>query len=219
MDYIKRKDATKNAARDDFEHKLLPLVRKYLRQDFGKKIWAFNEFIVGSTKRNLILVGNEGFDMDYQLRFERIPQKYASDAKAMKLLFKKYFDRAKKELGLDLTDCEDSTHVLTMKKVVNKMVVYSYDIALLRIDAAGQYIILKNEKQNRNDDYHFVQIPDCEDFSKKYKKIRTPQAWSLLREIYKDKKEKYQNVCKDDRPTSFSLLAQVVDEIIQKLGL
>lgn len=219
MEYIKRKDPIKRAAREDFERKLLPLVRKYLRQDFGKKKWTFNEFIVGSTKRNLILVENEGFDMDYQLRFDRMPEKYKADAKEMKELFRGYFDRAIRESRLPLTCCEDSTHVLTIKKILNDKVQYSYDIALLRLDSAGQFIILKNEKKKRDDDYHYVQIPSCENFSKKYKKVRTPQAWALLREIYKSKKEKYQNVCNDDRPASFTLLGQAVNEVMQKLKL
>ena len=219
MEYIKRKDSIKRVAREDFERKLLPLVRKYLRQDFGKKKWSFNEFIVGSTKRNLVLVGNEGFDMDYQLRFDRMPEEYMNDAKEMKALFRGYFDRAIKELKLPLTFCEDSTHVLTLKKIVNSKVLYSYDIALLRLDSVGQFIILKNEKKERDDDYHYVQIPDCQNFSKKYHKVRTPQSWSLLRELYKIKKEKYQNVCKDDRPASFTLLGQAVNEVIQKFKL
>lgn len=219
MEYIKRKDPIKRAAREDFERKLLPMVRKYLRQDFGKKKWTFNEFIVGSTKRNLVLVGNEGFDMDYQLRFDRMPEKYKNDAKEMKELIRGYFDKAIRELKLPLTYCEDSTHVLTIKKIINSKVLYSYDIALLRLDSAGQLIILKNEKKKRDDDYHYVQISDCQNFSKKYKKVRAPQAWALLRELYKIKKEDYQNVCKDDRPASFTLLGQAVNEVIQKFKL
>lgn len=219
MEYIKKKDPTKIAAREDFERKLLPLVRKYLRQDFGKKKWTFNEFLVGSTKRNLVLVGNEGFDMDYQLRFERMPEKYLSDAKATKLLFKNYFEKANIELGLGLTYCEDSTHVLTMKMIESGKVKYSYDIALLRLDSTDQYIILKNEKDGKANDYHYVQLPHCENFKKQYKKVGTPQAWNLLREKYKGKKEKYQNICKDDRPASFSLLGEAVNEVVQELNL
>ena len=219
MEYLHKKDKRKKAAREDFEKKILPKVRKYLKQEFGKKKWAFNEFLVGSTKRNLVLVGNEGFDLDYQLRFEKIPQKYLDDAKEMKDLFRGYFNKAIKELGLKLTDCEDSTHVLTMKNVVNKKVEYSYDIAILRLDSVGQYIILKNEKQEKKEDYHYVQLPDCEDFTKKYKKVRTSAAWTLLRNKYKEKKEMYQNTKKDDRPASFSLLGQSVNEVIQALRL
>lgn len=219
MEYIKKKDPTKIAARNDFEKKLLPLVREYLRCDFGKKKWVFNEFLVGSTKRNLVLIGNEGFDMDYQLRFERIPQNYLSDAKATKLLFKDYFDRANQELKLGLTFCEDSTHVLTMKKIESGKVTYSYDIALLRLNSAKQYIILKNEKCGKDNDYHYVQLQQCENFNEKYKKVRTPQAWNLLREKYKGKKEAYQNTRKDDRPASFSLLGEAVNEVVQELGL
>lgn len=219
MEYLHRKDKKKTSAREDFEKRLLPKVREYLRKDFGKKKWVFNESLVGSTKRNLVLVGNEGFDMDYQLRFDRIPDKYLKDAKAMKELFRNYLNKAKKELGIALIDCEDSTHVLTMKKIVNTKVDYSYDIAILRLNECGQYVILKNEKQGRQDDYHYVPLPDCGDFNERYKKVKTQEAWALLRDKYKVKKEKYQYTNQDDRPASFSLLGQAVNEVIQKLEL
>lgn len=219
MEYLHRKDKKKTSAREDFEKRLLPKVREYLRKDFGKKKWVFNESLVGSTKRNLVLVGNKGFDMDYQLRFDRIPDKYLKDAKAMKELFRNYLNKAKKELGIALTDCEDSTHVLTMKKIVNTKVDYSYDIAILRLNECGQYVILKNEKQGRQDDYHYVPLPDCGDFNERYKKVKTQEAWALLRDKYKVKKGKYQYKNQDDRPASFSLLGQAVNEVIQKLEL
>ena len=219
MEYLHRKDKKKTSAREDFEKRLLPKVREYLRKDFGKKKWVFNESLVGSTKRNLVLVGNEGFDMDYQLRFDRIPDKYLKDAKAMKELFRNYLNKAKKELVIALTDCEDSTHVLTMKKIVNTKVDYSYDIAILRLNECGQYVILKNEKQGRQDDYHYVPLPDCGDFNERYKKVKTQEAWALLRDKYKVKKGKYQYTNQDDRPASFSLLGQAVNEVIQKLEL
>ena len=219
MEYLHRKDKKKTSAREDFEKRLLSKVREYLRKDFGKKKWVFNEALVGSTKRNLVLVGNEGFDMDYQLRFDRIPDKYLKDAKAMKELFRNYLNKAKKELGIALTDCEDSTHVLTMKKIVNTKVDYSYDIAILRLNECGQYVILKNEKQGRQDDYHYVPLPDCGDFNERYKKVKTQEAWALLRDKYKVKKGKYQYTNQDDRPASFSLLGQAVNEVIQKLEL
>lgn len=214
MEYLHKKDEKKLSARYDFEKKLLPKVREYLKKDFGKKKWVFNEFLVGSTKRNLVLVGNEGFDMDYQLRFDRIPDEYLQDAKSMKNLFREYFNRAKRDLELDLTDCEDSTHVLTLKKIENKMVDYSYDIAILRLNECGQYIILKNEKQGKEDDYHYIPLSDCKDFNKLYKKVKSQQKWELLRKKYKEKKEFYQNICKDQRPASFSLLGQALNEII-----
>lgn len=118
-----------------------------------------------------------------------------------------------------MIDCEDSTHVLTMKKIVNTKVDYSYDIAILRLNECGQYVILKNEKQGGQDDYHYVPLPDCGDFNERYKKVKTQEAWALLRDKYKVKKGKYQYTNQDDRPASFSLLGQAVNEVIQKLEL
>ena len=92
-------------------------------------------------------------------------------------------------------------------------------IAILRLNECGQYVILKNEKQGRQDDYHYVPLPDCGDFNERYKKVKTQEAWALLRDKYKVKKGKYQYTNQDDRPASFSLLGQAVNEVIQKLEL
>ena len=78
---------------------------------------------------------------------------------------------------------------------------------------------MKNEKQGRQDDYHYVPLPDCGDFNERYKKVKTQEAWALLRDKYKVKKGKYQYTNQDDRPASFSLLGQAVNEVIQKLEL
>ena len=190
-----------------------------LFRSFGKKKWTFNCFIVGSAKRNLILVGNEGFDIDYQLKFFKIPKDYLGDAKRTKNLFREYFDKANEELALNLTCCEDSTHVLTMKKLVDGQVKYSYDIAILRLNKDNDHIILKNEKKGNDNDYHYVELSDCKDFNERYKKIRTSKAWDLLRKKYKGKKEECQNTNKDERPASFYLLGQAINDVIQELKL
>ena len=216
MEYLKKKDEKKKLARDNFEKRLIVKVRKYLRADFGKKKWTFNVFLVGSAKRNLVLLGNEGFDLDYQLRFEKMPEEYRNNAKATKELFAKYFNKANEELCLGLKNCEDSTHVLTMKKIINSRIDYSYDIAVLRLNENNQYIILKNEKNHKPDDYHYVQLENCGDFNKKYRQINNAEKWNALREKYKIKKEKYQQVSKDDRPHSFSLLGEAVNEVLQE---
>lgn len=220
MEYIKKNDKTKILARNDFEKKLLPKVRKYLRQDFGKNKWTFESFLVGSAKRNLILIGNEGFDLDYQLHFNKMPNEYKNDAKKTKDLFRDYFNKAIKELNLDLHDCEDSTHVLTIKKIENGKIIYSYDVAILRFNINNQYIILKNEKSGSPlKDYHYVELENCDDFDAGYSKIRNSKDWGSLRKIYKDKKEQWQSTNKENRHHSFSLLGQAVNEVIQKNGL
>lgn len=216
MEYLKKKDEKKKLARDNFEKGLIVKVRKYLRADFGKKKWTFNVFLVGSAKRNLVLLGNEGFDLDYQLRFEKMPEEYQKDAKKTKKLFSDYFDKANQELGLGLKNCEDSTHVLTMKNILNGQIDYSYDIAILRLNENNQYIILKNEKNHQPDDYHYVQLDNCEDFNIKYRQINNAEKWNALREKYKIKKEKYQGESKDNRPHSFSLLGEAVNEVLQE---
>ncbi|MDE6240794.1 MAG: hypothetical protein K2M08_00045 [Anaeroplasmataceae bacterium] len=218
MKYIAKKDPTKREARDIFENKILKKVREYIRRDFGKNQWIFDVFLVGSAKRNLILVGNEGFDLDYQLRFNKMPSEYRKKAQETKLKFKEYFDKAFEELGLDLSNCEDSTHVLTTKKLdFNGQIIYSYDIAILRYNSNNEYTILKNEKKGKGEeDYHYIPLSNSKNFNNKYKKINSSKKWNLLRKIYKSKKEAVQSLRKDDRPHSFSLLVEAVNEVLQK---
>jgi Nucleotidyltransferase domain. len=217
MEYIAKKDKIKQVARELFEKRIIKKVREYLKNDFGKRKWIFEVFLVGSAKRNLILVGNEGFDLDYQLIFNKMPADYKENAKKTKLKFKEYFDNAFKELKLDLTNCEDSTHVLTTKKLDEKRkVTYSYDIAILRYNEKQNYCILKNEKRGKNDDYHYIELSNCEKFNERYKLISTSKKWKQLRKVYKSMKEEVQNLCKDDRPHSFSLLGEAVNEVLQK---
>lgn len=218
MEYIAKKDPTKREARDIFEKKILRKVREYIKREFGKNQWIFDVFLVGSAKRNLILVGNDGFDLDYQLRFNKMPSKYRKKAQETKLKFKKYFEDAFKELGLDLSNCEDSTHVLTTKRLdPNGHVIYSYDIAILRYNSNNEYTILKNEKKGKGEeDYHYIPLSNSKNFNNKYKKINSSKKWNLLRKIYKSKKEAVQNLRKDDRPHSFSLLVEAVNEVLQK---
>lgn len=216
MEYIEKNNKIKCAAREVFEKEIVKKVREYLCNDFGKKKWVFEVFLVGSAKRNLILVGNEGFDLDYQLRFSKMPLDYLNDAKKTKLKFKEYFDKAVHELNLNLSFFEDSTHVLTSKKLDNRgQVIYSYDIAILRYNFKNNYIILKNEKKGKKNDYHYIELSNCENFKERYKMIKTPQKWNLLRKIYKKKKEFVQKISKDERPHSFSLLGETVNEVIQ----
>lgn len=110
--------------------------------------------------------------------------------KKTKLKFKEYFDKAFEEFGLDLICCEDSTNVLTTKKLIlMSKFVYSYGIAMLRYNSNNDYVILKNEKAGKEDDYHSIELSKCENFNERYKQINSSEKWNLLRQSYKTKKE------------------------------
>ncbi|MGE4321123.1 MAG: hypothetical protein AB7E61_06725 [Acholeplasmataceae bacterium] len=201
MEYLYKKDTKIN--RQEFKH-IFDTLKKKLNNE-----WTINYKLVGSSKRNLVLVGNEGYDLDYHIYIVKNPNMQAEDIKnKFRLLLDEIVPK------FNLTNCEDSTHVLTTKKIEGNKLIYSYDIALLKKNKKEEYVILKNDKLNNgNGPYHFVEVPKASDFSKKYNEISGTQNWKQLRDIYKKKKESQQDLPKDSRIHSFSLLISSVNEL------
>ena len=155
MEYLSKQDTKVN--RQEFKK-----IFDELTQILGKD-WSISYKLVGSAKRNLVLVGNEGYDLDYHIYLQKSP--VLSD-KETKQKFKKELDSIVKSYSL--TPCEDSTHVLTSKKLNGTMLVYAYDVAIMKKNKNNEYLILKNEKteNNGNGPYHFVEVPKASDFAK-----------------------------------------------------
>lgn len=203
MEYLS-KNATK-VNRQEFK-KIFDKLSKNLGDN-----WSINYRLVGSAKRNLVLVGNEGYDLDYHIYLQKSPSLSDHD---IKVKFKTELDNIVKTYNL--TSCEDSTHVLTTKKLDGTKLIYAYDVAIMRKNKNDEYLILKNEKtdNNGNGPYHFVEVPKASDFANKYNSISGTEQWKKLRSIYKGKKESQQNLSKDLRKHSFSLLIEAVNETI-----
>lgn len=202
MEYLTKKQTKKN--RKEF-FKIYNRLKELLGDE-----WSTSYSLVGSTKRNLVLVGNEGYDLDYHVYMYKNPK---LNDEEIKILFKNKLDDIVEDYNL--TSCEDSTHVLTMNKIVDHQIEYAYDIAIMRKNKLGEYLILKNEKQNNgNGPYHFVQVPQAKGFIEKYKKIDNEEKRTKLKEIYKTKKEEQQNYSKKDRKHSFSLLLEAINEVL-----
>ncbi|MBU1093235.1 MAG: hypothetical protein KKH01_02100 [Firmicutes bacterium] len=203
MEYLSKNETKVN--RQEFKNFFDKLTKK-----LGNE-WSISYRLVGSAKRNLVLVGNEGYDLDYHIYLQKSPN--LSD-KDIKLKFKSELDNIIETYNL--TPCEDSTHVLTTKRLENKKLIYAYDVAIMRKNKNDEYLILKNEKtdNNGNGPYHFVEVPKASDFANKYNMISGVEQWKKLRSIYKGKRESQQSLSKDLRKHSFSLLIEAVNETI-----
>ena len=203
MEYLSKNETKVN--RQEFK-KIFDKLTKQLGAE-----WNISYRLVGSAKRNLVLVGNEGYDLDYHIYLQKSPT--LSD-KEIKQKFKSEFDNIVKTYNL--SPCEDSTHVLTTKKIEGTKLIYAYDVAIMKKNKNDEYLILKNEKtdNNGNGPYHFVEVPKASDFANKYNMISGTEQWKKLRSVYKTKKESQQSLSKDSRKHSFSLLIEAVNETI-----
>jgi len=203
MEYLKKTELNKYLVEFD---RFMRMLKKQLGSTYDFEYW-----LVGSARRNLVLKGNEGYDFDYHLSFTKLPKDI--NAKKLKLRIKSKLDAIVSNYGFE--DCEDSTNVLTIKKLKKGKEIYAYDIAIIKLGNTNE--ILRNEKKNKGvGPYHFVQLKNIKGFDKKYIKVRKPDMWNDLRIEYKRLKSKEVYKKKDDRTLSFSLLNSAVNTILQR---
>jgi hypothetical protein len=175
--------------------------------------WNLYYYLVGSGRRNMVLESNEGFDLDYHLMLKKWPSNL--DAEGIKMKMMEALDNVTPE---HLSNCKDSTHVITIKCVVNGTLKYSYDLAIMKKDDSSQ--ILKNEKEDgSNGPYHFIQVPDSGNFFEKFSQIYGVDMWKSLRDRYKEYKVEQHKTKKEERIYSFALLQTATNDVLQEFDL
>lgn len=65
--------------------------------------------------------------------------------------------------------------------------------------------------KHNNNNYVFEQLPDMKDHVENFKKIKGPEMWKQLRQIYYDKK-----INNKEEKKSFQILNESVNEVLQK---
>ena len=180
-----------------FESQALPAVRNMAR----KRGITFQHHLIGSGHRHMVTRikgGNGGFDLDYNLELQRCPD----DPKKTKLILMECFDAALVPLGFEHS--EDSTAVITVKKVVDGRIEHSFDIALTFVDDDDVYYIHHDKGSERylwsprGGDYHL------EDKIEVIEKVYSMSVYDVVRDSYLHLK----NVNADSQKRSFSLVAE-----------
>lgn len=187
-----------------------------------------NAFLTGSGAKNLITQNsNEAVDLDYNL--EIIKCENFNDCQYLKECVRKTFNKILKTYGLP--ECEDSTSVLTSKKMSfqenrivcpmqllfsNNETIFSIDIGIIKKDKNGNYHRLIHEKTGfiSTDKYYWNIAPNSNDLNKKVNYIKKHGKWTLVREQYLMIKNNYlkQN---DHNHSSFICYIEAVNNIYQ----
>lgn len=180
-----------------------------LKEELGNE-WNIYYYLVGSGRRNMVVNSNEGFDLDYHIMLRNYPN--GMSAKDIKMHI---MDALNNIIPEHLSNSKDSTHVITIKCIEDGRLKYSYDLAIMK--KAEYSEILKNEKEDgSNGPYHFVQVPESNNFVSKLSNIKGPEMWNDLREIYLSKKEIQHQTKKENRIYSFALFQEAINEVLQK---
>lgn len=187
-------------------HKIINEVQNIVRDKF-----TFQFKPVGSSSRNMITYdrkSNIGFDFDFGLIINDKKVKYSP--KEIRHIIKNAMDQVVLKYGYKC--CEDSTSVLTIKKVSTHTckIIHSCDFAILRINNKIQQYIRFNKKNNT---YTWEeQGGEFKDLDKKIKWLKSNGDWMELRQYYLNKKNFNNNPYKHSR----SILAESVNEMYKK---
>ncbi|MBD5535636.1 MAG: hypothetical protein HDQ99_08295 [Lachnospiraceae bacterium] len=181
-------------------------------QNLVRDCFTFQFRLVGSSSRNMItydIKSNIGFDFDFDLEINDDEENYS--AEEIRRIIKKAIDQVAPKYGYNY--CEDSTRVLTIKKVdvSTCRILHSCDFALVYNCNDGRKQYIRFNKRNNNYTWEF-QGKGFQNLGKKITWLKRNGYWGELQDYYIDKKNCNNNPDKH----SCSILAESINEMYQK---
>lgn len=177
-----------------------------------EKYFTFQFRPVGSSSMNMITFdrkSNIGFDFDFNFEINDDEENYSPTK--IRHIIKNAIDRVAPRYGYK--HCEDSTRVLTIKKVniFTSQIIHSCDFALVYncVDGRQQYIRFNKDRNNYTWEYQGRGFKNLE---KKITWLKQNGYWGELQDYYIDKKNINNNPDKHSR----SILAESINEMYQK---
>ena len=200
---------TKNEAKQvrDELYKIIREVHKIVEPYF-----TFQHKPVGSSSRNMITrdrKSNIGFDFDFDLEINDDDENY--NAKEIRQIMRHAIDQVVPKYGYK--PCEDSTRVLTIKKVNTRTseIIHSCDFALVNNCGNGNQQYIRFNKNNKNYTWEY-QGKGFKNLESKIDWLKHNGHWEELEKYYIDKKNRNNNPDKHSR----SIFAESVNEMYQK---
>lgn len=186
----------------------------YMVQDLVRDNFTFSFTPIGSSSRNMITCdakSNIGFDFDINIEVNDDNEDF--EPKEIRTIIRTAIDRVAPRYGYK--NCEDSTRVLTIKKVdtSHSRIIHSCDFAIVYNcgDGRQQYI-----RFNKDNNYYFweYQGKGFVGLEKKMDWLKRENLWGELQDYYIYKKN-----CNDNPDIhSRSIFAESINEMCQKNG-
>ncbi|MDE6725082.1 MAG: hypothetical protein K2J79_05700 [Ruminiclostridium sp.] len=202
---------TKKEARP-IKDELYQILHKVQNQIQDKFTFSFTP--VGSSRHNMITYdtkSNIGFDFDINIEVNDDNEDF--EPKEIRTIIRNAIDKIAPRYGY--TFCEDSTRVLTIKKVntYSSRIIHSCDFAIVNNCADGiqQYI-----RFNKDNNYYFWEYrgKGFAGLNKKIGWLKNKKLWGELRDYY----IKNKNINTNPHKHSRSILAESINEMCQKKG-
>ena len=181
-------------------------------QDIVRPYFTFQPKPVGSSSMNMITYdrkSNIGFDFDFDLAINDDDENYSQGE--IRNIMRNAIDRVAPRYGYK--HCEDSTRVLTIKKVntFTSQIIHSCDFALVYNCKDGRQQYIRFNKKNGNYTWEY-QGKGFRNLDNKIAWLKHNEYWIELQDYYIDKKNSYDNPDKHSR----SILAESINEMYQK---
>ncbi len=205
------KYVTKNEAKPVKEelYQILHEVQNIVRDYF-----TFSFTPVGSSSRNMITSdtkSNIGFDFDFNIEVNDDDEEF--EPKEIRTILRNAIDRVAPKYGYKY--CEDSTRVLTIKKVntLCSRIIHSCDFAIVYNCKDGRQQYIRFDKANNKYSWEY-QGKGFVGLEKKIKWLKKKKLWGKLRDYYIIKKNNNDDSDKHSR----SIFAEAVNEMCMKNG-
>lgn len=204
--YVTKKQA--QPIKDEL-YQILYMVQNLVRDNF-----TFSFTPIGSSSRNMITCdakSNIGFDFDINIEVNDDNEDFVP--KEIRTIIRTAIDRVAPRYGYK--NCEDSTRVLTIKKVdtSHSRIIHSCDFAIVYncTDGRQQYI-----RFNKDNNYYYweYQGKGFVGLEKKMDWLKRENLWGELQDYYIYKKNCNDNPDKHSR----SIFAESINEMCQKNG-
>lgn len=186
----------------------------YMVQDLVRDNFTFSFTPIGSSSRNMITCdakSNIGFDFDINIEVNDDNEDF--EPKEIRTIIRTAIDSVAPRYGYK--NCEDSTRVLTIKKVdtSHSRIIHSCDFAIVYncTDGRQQYI-----RFNKDNNYYYweYQGKGFVGLEKKMDWLKRENLWGELQDYYIYKKN-----CNDSPDKhSRSIFAESINEMCQKNG-
>ena len=186
----------------------------YEVQDLVRDYFKFKFTTVGSSSRNMITYdanSNIGFDFDINIEVNDDDENF--EPKEIREIVRNAINRTASRYGYK--NCEDSTRVLTIKKVdtSHSRIIHSCDFAIVYNCGDGRQQYIRFNKDNNYYSWEY-QGKGFVGLEKKMDWLKRENLWGELQDYYIYKKNCNDNSDKHSR----SIFAESINEMCQKNG-
>lgn len=175
-----------------------------------KIYFTFDIKLIGSGDKKLVTQNgaNGLFDLDYNLILQRDKKNLINNPHSIKNLFKTAFDEILFD-KMESNKCvKNSTSVLTIKKIEENHLNFSFDVAILIEDNDGTYFRLTFDKKSNQ--YLWNQVPQSKDYIVLVNEIKKNHEWQKFKLRYLELKNNH--LSKKDNNGSFSIFLETLNE-------